>query len=327
MPVYSNYPNGFANGVTMKNLPILQTNPGLVFWVSNSTTGLLPGQRGGSDGNKGTFDSPFATLNYAITQCVANRGDMIFIKPGHTESVATATALNFNIAGVQIRGLGSGSNRPTFTFTTANTATIPVSANNMSISGCLFIGNFLSIASCFTVAAAADFEIDNCEFRDTDATHGFLSIVTTTVAVNSDGLRYTNNIRKSDATTSPGPDVVVANTMSRLKVNGNKSIHTVASNNIAALLEHGALVMTDAEIVGNYVYSVNTDTASGAILVKTSAITGSGIIAHNRIRALDVAAAIVVTANAVQYGSFDNLYIGDGTQNSGFVLPSIGSDS
>jgi hypothetical protein len=323
----SNYPNGFSGGVAIRGIPVPQTIPGKVFWVSNVTTGLLQGQRGGSDANRGTFESPFSTLNYAISQCVANRGDIIYIKPGHAESVATATALNFNIAGLVIEGLGNGSARPTFTFTTANTATIPVSANNMTIRNCLFVGNFLSIASCFTVAAAADFWIDQCEFRDTDATHGFLSIVTTTVSVNSDGLRYTNNSRKSDATTTPGPDIVVANTMSRLKVNYNKTIHTVASNNIAALLEHGALVMTDAEIVGNYVYSVNTDTATGAILVKTTATTGSGIIAHNRIRALDVAAAIIVPAVAVQYGTFDNLYIGDGTQNSGFILPAIGSDS
>lgn len=326
MPVYSNYPNGFANGVTMKSLPILQTNPGKVFWVSNSTTGLLSGQRGGSDGNRGTFESPFATLNYAISQCFAGRGDMIFIKPGHAESVASATALNFNIAGVSIRGLGNGANRPTFTFTTANTATIPVSANNMSISGCLFIGNFLSIASCFTVAAAADFEIDSCEFRDTSAILGFLSIVTTTVSVNSDGLRYTNNARKSDATTTPGPDVVVANTMSRLKVNGNKSIHTVASNNIAALVEHGALVMTDAECVGNFVYSVNTDTATGALLLKTTATTGQGIVAHNRVRCLDTAAVIIVPVAAVQYAMFDNL-VNDGvTFTSGYILPAIGAD-
>ena len=47
---------------------------------------------------------------------------------------------------------------------------------------------------------------------------------------------------------------------------------------------------------------------------------------HNRIRALDVAAAIVVTAAAVQYGCFDNLYTGETTSASGFVLPAIGSD-
>jgi hypothetical protein len=322
---YSNFPGGFAQGVTMRNLPILQTTPGQTFWVSNSTA-IQRGQRGGSDQNKGTFDSPFGTLNYAITQCVANRNDIIFIKPGHTESIASATALNFNIAGVQIIGLGVGSSRPTFTFTTANTATIPVSANNMSVSNVLFIGNFLSIASAFTVAAAADFKIDGCEFRDTSAILGFLSIVTTTVSVNSDGLTYTNNARKSDATTNPGPDVVIANTMSRAKINGNKSIHTVASNNIAALVEHGALVMTDLECIGNYVYSVNTDTATGAILLKTTATTGSGIVAHNRVRALDAAAVILVPVAAVQYGMFDNLFNDGATFTSGYILPAIGAD-
>lgn len=323
---FSNYPNGFVNGVQMRNVPIVQSHPGRVFWVYNGTTGLMPGQRGGSDQNKGTFDSPFSTLDYAIGQCVAGRGDIIYIKPGHAESVASATALAFDVAGIAIIGLGNGSSRPTFTFTTANTATIAVSANNITLQNCLFIGNFLSIASCFTVGAAADFWIDSCEFRDTSAVLGFLSIVTTTVSVNSDGLKYTNNQRKSDATTNPGPDLVIANTMSRLKVNGNKSVHTVASNNVAALVEHGALVMTDAEIMGNFVYTVNSDTATGAVLVKTTATTGSGFIAHNRVRTLDTAAAILVTAAAVQYSCYDNLHNDGATFTSGYLLPAIGAD-
>jgi hypothetical protein len=320
----SNFPNGFKDALLLRQSPAPQPEAGKVFWVSNATT-LQPGQRGGSDGNRGTYDSPFSTLAYAISQCVANRGDYIYIKPGHAESVASATALPFNVAGVTIIGLGSGTKRPTFTFTTANTATIPVSADNITVRGILFVGNFLSIASCFTVAAAADFWIDGCEFRDTSAILGFLSIVTTTVSVNSDGLRYTNNRRKSDATTSSGPDIVIANTISRVTVNYNKSIHTVANNNTAALIEHGALVVTDLECVGNLVYSVNTDTATGAILVKTTATTGSGMIMHNRVRALDVAAAIMITAAAVQYGTFDNLYTGD-VGFSGFVLPAIATD-
>jgi hypothetical protein len=322
---YSNFPGGFAQGVLMRNLPITQTNPGKVFWVSNAST-IQTSQRAGSNGNDGTFNSPFATLDYAIGRCVANRGDMIFIKPGHAESITSATALALDVAGVQIVGGGVGSMRPTFTFTTANTATIAVSADNISISGCLFVGNFLSIASCFTLTTAADFWCDNNEFRDTSAILGFLSIITTTVSVNSDGLRYTNNARKSDATTTPGPDIVIANTMSRLKVNGNKSIHTVASNNVAALVEHGALVMTDAEVVGNFVYSVNTDTATGAVLLKTTATTGSGIIAHNRVRTLDTAAAILVPVAAVQYAMVDNLHIDGATFTSGYILPAIGAD-
>jgi hypothetical protein len=110
-------PNGFVGGVMLRGVPIAQTHPGKVFWVSNNTTGLLAGQRGGSDGNRGDFNSPFATLGYAITQCVANRGDIIFIKPGHAETVSSAGAIALNIAGVAVVGLGVGSSRPTFTLT------------------------------------------------------------------------------------------------------------------------------------------------------------------------------------------------------------------
>lgn len=324
MPM-SNYPNGFPGGVTIRGVPIAQTHPGKVLWVSNVTTGLLPGQRGGSDGNRGTFDSPFATLAGAIAQCAAGRGDIILIKPGHAETIVSATALLFNVAGVAIVGLGVGSSRPTFTFTTANTAKIPVSAANISIQNCVFVGNFLSIATCFLLTTAPDFTVDRCAFRDTSAILGFLSIVTTTVSVDANGLIFTNNEVQSDATTTPGPAVVIAGTIDRLTVSCNFVTHSTISNNVAALIAHGALVVTHLLCENNRIYSVNTDTATGAILLTTSATTGSGIIAHNRIRALDVAAEIVVTATAVQYGMFDNLYIGETTLLSGFVSPAIGS--
>jgi hypothetical protein len=84
---YSNFPGGFARALPCATCPSCRP-PGQTFWVSNAT-GLSEGQRGGSDGNKGTFDPVRSTLNYAITQCVANRGDIIFIKPGHAESIAS----------------------------------------------------------------------------------------------------------------------------------------------------------------------------------------------------------------------------------------------
>jgi hypothetical protein len=115
--------------------------------------------------------------------------------------------------------------------------------------------------------------------------------------------------------------------MTGLTLTDNYVVQTVAQNNVSQFLSHAALVMTAALISGNKVYCVNTDTATGACLISTTATTGSGIVMNNTIRALDSAAAIVVTANAVQYGMFNNLYIGDGTMNSGFVLPAIGSDA
>jgi len=322
----SSYPAGF-NNVTVRGVPLTQAHPGQVFWVGNGTTNVLPGHLAGSNGNPGTFSAPFSTLDYAVNRCLADRGDIIFVKPGHAETITSATTLALDVAGVAVVGLGFGTKRPTFTYTTANTATINVTGDNISIQNCRFIGNFLSIASAITVGAAANFACQKCDFTDTSAILGFLSAITTTVTVNADFLTVTECYIKSDATTKSTAPIVVLGTMTGLRLINNYVVQTVAQNNVSQFLSHAALVMTSALIKDNIVYSVNTDTATGGVFVTTSAITGSGLIIGNRVRALDIAAAIVVTATAVQYGMFDNLYIGDGTMNSGFVLPAIGTDA
>lgn len=322
----SNYPAGF-NNVTVRGVPLTQSHPGQVFWVGNATTTVLPGHIGASDGNPGTFSAPFSTLEYAIGRCTASRGDIIFIKPGHAETVSSATALNFDVAGVAIVGLGSGNARPTFTFDTANTATIPVSADNMSVQNCRFVGNFLSIAAAITVGAAAYFAVEKCSFTDTSAILGFLSAIKTTVTVNADFLTITDCYIKSDATTKSVAPIVILGTMTGLTVVGNYVVQTVAQNNVSQFISHAALVMTSLLVKDNIIYSINTDTATGGALLTTSATTGSGLIIGNRVRAQDVAAAILVTASAVQYGMFDNLYTGETTLASGFVLPAIATDA
>lgn len=150
---FSNFPQGFAYGLSVRGMPLLQMQPGQVFFVSNSTQ-LNPGEKAGSDGNRGTFLDPFGTLAYALTQTVQGRGDIIFVGPGHAETIANATTLAMNCAGVAIIGLGAGSLRPTFTFTAA-TANIPLRAAGMSIQNCLFIANFADVASVFTGANAS----------------------------------------------------------------------------------------------------------------------------------------------------------------------------
>jgi hypothetical protein len=113
--------------------------------------------------------------------------------------------------------------------------------------------------------------------------------------------------------------------MTGLTLTDNVVVQTVAQNNVSQFLSHAALVMTAALITGNKVYSVNTDSATGAFLITTSATTGSGIVQNNVVRGLDTAGALMITAAAVQYGLFNNLYIGD-VGFSGFVLPAIGTD-
>ncbi len=60
-------------------------------------------------------DKPFATIDYAIGQCTADNGDVIYVMPGHAETVSGAAGIDFDVAGVKVVGLGSGAARPTIT--------------------------------------------------------------------------------------------------------------------------------------------------------------------------------------------------------------------
>jgi hypothetical protein len=149
----TNYPNGFAQGVSVRGLPLLQTNAGNVFFLGNSRI-LRSGGVVSSDTNPGTLTKPLRTLSAALTACTQGAGDIIMVLPGHREAISSATVAALNVAGVAIVGLGYGSSRPTFVFDTATTANLPLRAANMSIQNCVFVANFAAVASYITAAYA-----------------------------------------------------------------------------------------------------------------------------------------------------------------------------
>ena len=75
-----------------------------------------------------TPDAPFLTIDYAIGQCTASRGDLIVVSAGHTETVTAAAGVALDVAGVTILGLGQGRQRPRINFTTATAASLDVTA-------------------------------------------------------------------------------------------------------------------------------------------------------------------------------------------------------
>lgn len=308
------FPGGFANGIVVRGVPLVQTNPGYVWWVSNSaalpTGGVTAtsGQRiplvGGSDGNKGTFNAPFATLQYAITQ--ASAGDIIFIKPGHAESVIAAAGIVLSSAGVAVVGLGNGSQRPTFTFTTANTATITVTASNVTLSNLLFLGNFASIATCLSIAnaqVAKELTVDSCEFRDVDASHGFINCVNVGTTANiADGLTFTNNKVYFKATAGAlSQAVVTASIIDRLNVSGNYVVGAATSAQTGVLLGLGtSLNHTNVLLSKNMVVTPTTDSTNGSAVNGSGTMTG--LAADNYVANLDNSASIwIPTSLGIMY--------------------------
>lgn len=318
---FSNFPNGFNYGLLVRGLPLMQSQPGRLFWLYNGTT-LEPGEVGGADGNRGTYTAPFASLNYALTKCSANRGDVIVIKPGHAETISTATACAFATAGVAIIGLGAGSSRPKFTLDTANTATIVVSVDNVSISNCQFVANFLSIAACFTLTTAKEFAAQNCSFTDTSSVLNFLNIIKSTGAANTvDGLTFLDNTVVNLGVTSNNTTILSANDINRLTIGRNYLKWAVQNDKaIAAIISAG--VVTNAQIFDNDCYRPNTTTAGGS-LITVGGTTSTGVVKNNKVQTLTTTTDLLFTTT-VGLAAFNNLVTGV-VGASGFLIPAADS--
>lgn len=188
----SNYPNGFSGGLVLKGVPVEIPHPGRVFWVNNSSV-IPDGGIGGSNGNKGTYLQPFSSIDYAVGRCTANRGDVIYVMPGHVEDIAGAAGVAFDVNGITVIGLGRGAKQARLDFT-ATTSTVTVNADNISLVNLNFHANVSAVAIGLSVlAGATDLLVKDCVFDvETTATDEFL--ISVNVGVGCNRLVYENNI-------------------------------------------------------------------------------------------------------------------------------------
>lgn len=278
----------------------------------------------GSATNDGLSPSrPISTLDAAINLCTqtGNVGDIIYVLPGHAENIATATALNFDVPGITIIGIGVGGQRPTITFTTANTATIPVSAANISISNCVFVANFLSIAAPFTLSTATDFVCYDCLFRETSNVLNFLNIFKSTGAANTvDGLTLINNMWAGKGTTSVNSFVLSANDIDRLTLLYNRVI-LARTATAAVMATISAGILSNADVRWNTAISQQTaDTGGGFINV--GGTTSSGIVSDNVLGDLSTTDLFVTTSVALTFSNNKKTGV---VSASGYLLPATDS--
>ena len=260
----------------------------------------------------------YTTIALAVAQCVAARGDLILVAPGHTESVSSSTALTMSISGVTVVGLGSGSQRPVVTLDTANTATINVTAAGVTFRNIVFVANFLNITSAFTLTAAKDFQVDACEFRDTSSTLNFLVVVTTSAVDNAaDGLKFVNNYVYSLPTTD-GAVVSILGNLLRLNVSYNV-VDKAATNDAGHLITMSSKVTGGVRIVGNRLTVVGSAGAAVGILFTGSSTTSSGICCDNYVSSLDTTTALLATTGT-KITFIQNFYTG-AADASGAVWP------
>lgn len=158
----------FPGGVVL--IKDVTEHPGKIWWVDSTNTLATDAAGVGQNSN-----FPLATIDYAIALCTASSGDVIYLMPGHAETITTAGGITLDVAGVSIIGLGNGDARPTITFATGAAASMLVSASDCRISNVIFkcnIANQNHMIDC----TGDDLEIDHCAFLEGTATG--LSFVT-----------------------------------------------------------------------------------------------------------------------------------------------------
>ena len=157
----------------------------------------------GADTNSGTApDQAFATLDYSIAQATANNGDVIYVLPGHTENLAAASAVDIDVAGLTIIGLGHGASRPTFT-ATAVAGDFKLAAASTVVKNILFLGGIDATTGIIEISAN-DCILEECEYRDSTGQATDVLMIT----ANSD--RVTVRGCKFNLSGAAGPNTAIA---------------------------------------------------------------------------------------------------------------------
>lgn len=314
----SNYPNGFAGGVTIRGLPLVQTHPGKIIWVGNSTNLRDSAVAANDISNGATHTQPKATLQSAIKAAKADVGDIILVLPGHAEDIDAAGAITVDKAGVAIIGLGTGSLKPKFTYVDAITSSIKITAANVTISNIEVVAGFADVTQAFDVTAK-NLTLHNVSAVEAGTDLNFRDIVhcSSTTNNNADGLvLHGVTLKAKDAAQD-----------SLLNIKGHLDglvvedcfVSIAAEINIATILCATGKNLTNCLIQKNRVYTLST---ANDLFIDNDTTANSGIVSDNYIGHADIAGEILIDCDGVR--QFNNLGTATDTA-SGYVLPAIDS--
>jgi hypothetical protein len=136
---------------------------GALWYVDSSAGGQATGK---------SLEHASVTLDAAIVICKAdggaNRGDIIYVAQGHAETLdnGTTLAIDADVAGLTIIGLGSGLDAPEFTYDT-NTDEFVIKADGITLFNLRFLSTVSECVNAIEIAATGDnAKILNCYFPE-----------------------------------------------------------------------------------------------------------------------------------------------------------------
>lgn len=266
----------------------LQISTGKTLYV-HSGTGTLTGP--------GTSPlAPYSTIDAAVAQCRANKGDRIIALPGHVETVAVANGLDLDVEGIQVIFMPGASVN-----LTATASTIRVNANSVRIDNMLVTGGIDAVALCIDVNGKTDVTFTNLQYRDVTGQ----CTVFFKAANNSDRLTI-NGVFYLGASAAGSTHAFQFDGCDDLHLTNFEIVGNFSTAAIAFITTASARVRIDGGRDRSFIWNQNS---ADVCIVDT--ITGStgNITGDLYLRLTDNAANITEAITGATFSVFDNVWV------------------
>lgn len=176
----------------------------------------------------------FTTIQAAVDAATTLRGDMIYVMPGHVETVTAAAGLSLDKAGISIIGLGRGSLRPQINFTTVVGADMDVDAADIWIENIRFTGGIDALTGPIDVNAS-NLTLKNIETAD--VTGQATDFIVTDA--NADGLTIDGWVHKGAAAAGADTAITIVGgdniSIDNFNIDGNFAVAAIENVTTAAV--------------------------------------------------------------------------------------------
>ncbi len=195
-----------------------------------------------------------STINQGLARCRSGKNDIVYVLPGHTESITGADGWSNVVAGAQIVSAGrpGASNNPAISFGTATTAQLAIDVADVSIVG---------------------FDIDMAG----------LDNIVNPVLVTARGFTFANNVvtyQSAAASAQPVDGIILGAGAHNVRICDNTFLSDDAgeenAGSVILIGASAALGLRDVRVERNYIRGAITEAATDALIMV--ATTGSSVV-------------------------------------------------
>ena len=211
-----------------------------VFFVGLSTASWYPDFGNIFPNDEDGVVRVYSSISSALSNCVANRGDVILALPGYAETLTSALALS--VAGVSIIGIGNGSLKPQITVNAAADG-FNMNAANVLLDNFHFAAPETDDATAMINFAAAGLTVRNITGIGSKTSKNFVDCFT--IASGADDLTL-ENIKLNNSVVAVNSFLSIESAVARMKIRGFRAFGDVAT---AGIIDGAAATQIDWEDV------------------------------------------------------------------------------